>query len=243
MLTVTHRNTVTFSNVYGSTTSSSYSGNLTFPEASQTLTEIKVNRQTYSLPAGSTSLTIPLLLLASSNNTISIQSSLRPTTLFIAPPKPFFYPSTSFTPSGSAIITTCHPSLCVPVGSKIGYLSSTGSASLSITSPSNTTTGAKFTEVYFINNDIALATAWEYGTNTRNLTIGVNGVVTRIEVPLSGKSSELFSPGKGWEDTGVFGVLVGGWKEGENEVVVGNVGGDTGLVGWGADFVGLGVWW
>ncbi len=75
------------------------------------------------------------------------------------------------------------------------------------------------------------------------MTIGVNGVVTRIEVPLSGKSSELFSPGKGWEDTGVFGVLLEGWKEGSNEIIVGNEGGDTGLVGWGADFVGLGVWW
>ena len=75
------------------------------------------------------------------------------------------------------------------------------------------------------------------------MTIGVNGEVTRIEVPLSGRSSELFSPGLGWEDTGTFGVLTSGWVEGVNEVVVGNEFGDEGLVSYGADFVGLGVYW
>jgi len=49
--------------------------------------------------------------------------------------------------------------------------------------------------------------------------------------------------GLGWEDTGVFGVLLDGWKgEGaENEVVVGNTAG--GLVNFGADFVGMDVFW
>ena len=98
-------------------------------------------------------------------------------------------------------------------------------------------------EVYFCNNDIAFQTSWDYGTNTRNMTIAVNGVTTRVELPLSGRSSELFSPGKGWEDTGIFGVLLNGWTDGNNEVVVGNVNGDHGLVGYGADFVGLGVYW
>ena len=62
-------------------------------------------------------------------------------------------------------------------------------------------------------------------------------------MPLSGKSSELFSPGKGWEDTGIFGVVLGGWKEGLNQVVIGNVEGNTGLVEYGADFVGLDIFW
>lgn len=81
------------------------------------------------------------------------------------------------------------------------------------------------------------------GTNTRNMTISVNNITTRIEVPLSGRSSELFSPGLGWEDTSVFGVLTDGWIEGSNEVVVGNENGAEGLVSQGADFVGLGVYW
>lgn len=78
------------------------------------------------------------------------------------------------------------------------------------------------------------------------MTISVNGVLTRVELPLSGRSSELFSPGLGWMDTGTFGVLVPGWggtKDGYDKVSVGNIGGDEGLVAWGADFVGLGVLW
>jgi len=102
---------------------------------------------------------------------------------------------------------------------------------------------SKYVDIYFCNNDIAFQTSWDYGTNTRNLTIAVNGVTTRVELPLSGRSSELFSPGKGWEDTGVFGVLLDGWTDGNNEVVVGNVYGNQGLVSYGADFVGLGVYW
>lgn len=75
------------------------------------------------------------------------------------------------------------------------------------------------------------------------MTISVNGQVTRIEVPLSGRSSELFSPGLGWQDTGTFGVLTEGWVEGVNVVVVGNQYGDEGLVSYGADFVGMDVYW
>ena len=75
------------------------------------------------------------------------------------------------------------------------------------------------------------------------MTISVNGEVTRIEVPLSGRSSELFSPGLGWQDTGTFGVVVPGWVQGVNDVIIGNEYGASGLVNYGADFVGLGVVW
>ncbi len=72
--------------------------------------------------------------------------------------------------------------------------------------------------------------------------MSVNGVVTRAEVPLSGRSSELFSIGLGWEDTGIFNLTTEGWIEGANEVVVGNVGGEDGIVTYAADFVGLSVY-
>lgn len=154
--------------------------------------------------------------------------------------KPTFFPSTNFTITGSANRQTCHANLCAPVGFKIGNLSPTGSASMIITSPS--TSAKNLIDVYFCNNEIAFQSAWEFGTNTRNLTISVNNVTTRIEVPLSGKSSELFSIGKGWEDTGNFKVEVDGWKEGSNEVVIGNRGGEAGLQRAGADFVGMDVY-
>ncbi|TVY50818.1 putative alpha-galactosidase D [Lachnellula cervina] len=156
-----------------------------------------------------------------------------------AAPTPTFYSSASFTLIGDAVRTTCSTGLCTPVGSKIGNISATGSASLSITAAS---AGSKLVDIYFCNNDVAISSSWGYGTNTRNMTVAVNSVVTRIEVPLSGNSSELFSPGLGWQDTGIFKVSVGGWQEGTNSVVVGNQGGAAGYQSYGADFVGMGIY-
>jgi alpha-galactosidase len=73
--------------------------------------------------------------------------------------------------------------------------------------------GDKYVKIHF-SNDIAFATSFGSGTNTRNLTLSVNGNVQRVEVPLSGRSSELFSVGKGWEDGGIFGATLSGWKQG-----------------------------
>lgn len=72
------------------------------------------------------------------------------------------------------------------------------------------------------------------------MTISVNGVVTRAEFPLSGKSSELFGT-KGWQDTGIFGVLTSGWKAGSNVLTFSNAAG--GLVDYAVDLVGVDVYW
>lgn len=64
----------------------------------------------------------------------------------------------------------------------------------------------------------------------------------RLEVPLSGKSSKLFSPIRGWGDAATLGVLVdkfGSGEGGEDRVVVSNAGGDDGVQPDGAHFVGL----
>ena len=235
--------TTTCSKIYGETTSSNYTCSITFDQASGGSTELSINNKAYTLPANAKSLKVPLALDASDINTVSISSPISPTSFSITAPPQSFYPSTSFTVDGTATRITCYTGLCKPVGSKIGYISPTGSASLKLSSPTTSISGPKFVEMYFCNDDIALATSWTTGTNTRNMTISVNGVVSRIEVPLSGRSSELFSPGLGWQDTGLFGVLIDGWVSGSNEVVVGNVYGDEGLVSYGADFVGLGVYW
>jgi alpha-galactosidase len=91
----------------------------------------------------------------------------------------------------------------------------------------------------YTNNDVAISTSWTNGTNTRNLTISVNGhAPTRLELPLAGRSSELFSADKGWDDTGSFGVSLGGWKdEGNDEIVIGNVGGADGVQPMGAELL------
>jgi len=69
------------------------------------------------------------------------------------------------------------------------------------------------------------------------------GEPVRIEVPLSGRSSELFSPMLGWGDPSVFNISLPGFGvgSGSDVFVVGNVNGDEGVQSFGADFVGVGV--
>jgi alpha-galactosidase len=65
-----------------------------------------------------------------------------------------------------------------------------------------------------------------------------------VELPLSGRSSELFSPGLGWQDAGVFGVLLDEWNEGGvNELVLGNANGEEGVLSFGTDVVEVEVFW
>lgn len=66
---------------------------------------------------------------------------------------PTFFPSTKFTIAGGATRKTCHSGLCSPVGSKIGNISSSGSASMNVTSSS--TSAKKVIHVYFCNNEVA----------------------------------------------------------------------------------------
>ena len=84
------------------------------------------------------------------------------------------------------------------------------------------------------------------------MTIAVNGKErVRLDVPLSGRRSELFDLEEGlggWGDSAVLGVDVEGWKVGgdgttEDVVVLGNAGGDEeGVVQReGAEVVGLRV--
>ena len=104
------------------------------------------------------------------------------------------------------------------------------------------TAGAKYLAIDYINNEVAFDSSWDWGSNSRNLTVSVNGnKPVRVEVPLSGQHSELFGPGKGWWDAATIGVLTGGWKDGDNDVVIGNEGGENGFTSYGPDFVGLRV--
>lgn len=203
---------------------------------------ISINGLSYIIPPNLKSSMVSIALRPSADNIITVSSSVPVESLSVGMPHSVFYSSTSFTPNEFASHKVCHTKHCTPVGSKIGNLSSQGFASLSVDNPF-LSAGPKFVEVYFCNNDVALESAWDLGSNTRNMTLAVNGVETRIELPLSGRSSELFSLGNGWEDTGVFGVLVDGWTQGSNSIVIGNAKGDEGLVKWGADFVGLNVFW
>jgi len=246
--------TFKFSNVYGLTTSTLFSGLLAFTAKSTTARTITITTsastsKTVTIPANTISLSIPLSLSSSPTNTITITSTtLIPTSLTLTNPPASFFPSTKFTISGTADFVTCTTGLCQPVGIKIGNIAPTGSATISIPRTpaltSATTTVTKYLEVYFINNDIAIATSFTTGTNTRNLTLQLNSnAPVRIEVPLSGRSSELFSPMLGWGDTSVFNISMDGFGvgTGSDVLILSNIGGDSGVQMFGPDFVGLGV--
>ncbi|GFG20310.1 probable alpha-galactosidase D [Aspergillus udagawae] len=224
----------TFESVYAATTSANYTLAISFSRSStETITITTSSGQTVSASGK-----LAKIALAAGSNTITIQHTTPIESIQITPPTGTYYANTVFNVTGSAQHTTCG-SGCSPVGSKIGYLSPNSNAYASIPA---TTPGSKYLAIDYINNDVAFSSSWGWGSNSRNLTVSVNdGAPVRLEAPLSGRHSELFSPGKGWWDTATLGVLTSGWKKGENKVVFGNEGGEDGFQNYAADFVGVRV--
>ncbi|KAF2085279.1 carbohydrate-binding module family 35 protein [Saccharata proteae CBS 121410] len=144
-----------------------------------------------------------------------------------APQKSAYYPATSALLSGSATLIPCSNKTCLPTHSKIANLTNSSSVTFSnITFPSTNPT--KLIAIDYINYDTALDSAWSNGTNTRNLTLSVNGgEAKRWAFPISGGN---------WWETGRLDVEVDGFVEGANVVVVGTEG-----PGDGAEVVGLEV--
>ncbi|KAL4867655.1 alpha-galactosidase D [Aspergillus spectabilis] len=241
--------TTTFSDVYAVTSSGDFTVNITFAKSALKARKVTITTSTsrrpmsLAIPAGKSSITASIPLTAGSNNTISItvpNSSI--SSIQIILPEPTYYTGTQdFTLTGSTTPFNCPDTFCLPASSKLTQLNSENTAKALVPLPSPPT-GPKYLEIGYINNDVAFDSSWGWGSNSRNLTIRVNDEEpVRLEVPLSGRHSELFGPGLGWWDSGRLGVLVGGWKKGENEVVVGNEV-EGGFTSWGADFVGFAVY-
>lgn len=137
-----------------------------------------------------------------------------------------YYAATDGTLSGQASVVSCSANTCLPTGEKVGNLYPATSSSVTFSSVSALTSGSKLLGVDFINYDIALSTAWDWGDNTRNLTVSVNGgKAKRWALPISGGD---------WSDTGRLLIDVDGFTVGaENEVVFAGVGDNPGpdLVG------------
>ncbi|KAJ6111464.1 hypothetical protein N7523_007525 [Penicillium sp. IBT 18751x] len=226
-------NKLTFSNIYANTTSSNYTISIAFSQAPESASSITLSSpanhaaQTIQVPASSKTVQASISLTAGTSNDILLESTIPIDSIQIHSPTGIYYGAPKFSLSGSASLATCGDGYCEPVGSKIGFLNNDNTASITIpmSIPSNASsmTVAKYLEVDYINNDIALSTSWGYGSNSRNLTITLNsGDPVRLEVPLSGRHSELFGPGLGWWDTATLGLLLPGWKDGDNELVLGN---------------------
>ncbi|CAG7994399.1 unnamed protein product [Penicillium salamii] len=238
----------TFHSIYANTTSANYTLTVEFeePAASKTTLILKSPSQEVKIPVSPSakSVSATIFLAAGSSNELTIDSSNPLKSLHVTAPSGEYYPCTSFTLGGSSKLEKCDADFCAPVGSKIGYIAAESAIQATISATvddeSQNSTASKYLEVDYINNDIALATSWGWGSSSRNLTISVNGGKSvRLEVPLTGQHSELFGPGKGWWDSSKLGILVDGWKDGSNEVVIGNdVAGDVSQT-YGPDFVGL----
>ncbi|KAJ5110431.1 hypothetical protein N7532_000966 [Penicillium argentinense] len=215
--------TYTFDSIYANTTSSNHTITVHFAKTPSEKTNIKLSteeskdQQTISVPRSHEIVSSTLSLSAGNGNQIQLDSSIPIDSIQIQSPGGSYYPSTSFTLSGSATLEKCSTGFCKPTGSKLSYLNSTNKATATIhASVPQGTSVSKFVEVDYTNNDVAFSTSWGLGSNSRNITVSVNGgTPVRLDVPLSGKHSELFGPGKGWWDTATLGFLVGveGWGE------------------------------
>ncbi|KAL2851021.1 alpha-galactosidase D [Aspergillus pseudoustus] len=242
----TNGESTTFSPVYAITSSREYTLNITFsqpPTAKNIFVTTSATRSPVriSVPSGASSISALVPLTAGSGNTITIKGAALISFIHLAPPVPIYYPATQNTTlAGNTAPYSCPSAFCHPTGSKLTNLDTNSTATFHIPS---TTSGSKYIEVDFINNEVAFDSSWGWGSNSRNLTIRVNDrEPVRLEVPLSGQHSELSGPGLGWYDSGRLGVLTGGWKVGGNEVVFGNEGGEGGFSAWAPDLVGVGVY-
>ncbi|GAB1208303.1 hypothetical protein APSETT445_007047 [Aspergillus pseudonomiae] len=233
----------TFKSIYGVTTSTKY--NITVKLSGDGSSEnVRIqstasNRTiTAQVSASGKEASAQIALVAGSSNSITVTSSQSVESIIITPPNGTYYPNTVFTTTGDTQSVSCGAGYCQPIGSKIGNISANSTARAVIPA----TAGAKYLAIDYINNEVAFDSSWDWGSNSRNLTVSVNGnKPVRVEVPLSGQHSELFGPGKGWWDAATIGVLTGGWKDGDNDVVIGNEGGENGFTSYGPDFVGLRV--
>jgi alpha-galactosidase len=120
-----------------------------------------------------------------------------------------YYNATLATTHGSARIYQCPLGTCLPTGTKIGSIRMDGS--VTFTNVNAQSAGKKLVGVDFINYDYAFTTAWEWGDNTRNMTIAVNGQkAKRWAFPLSGGN---------WNESGRLLLEADGFVEGTNNFV------------------------
>ncbi|KAI1485776.1 glycoside hydrolase superfamily [Biscogniauxia mediterranea] len=128
-----------------------------------------------------------------------------------------YYASDNATYSGStAKPVACSSSECLPTGTKASIPGQDDSVTFnSVISSSD---GQRLLGIDYINYEIALDSAWGWGSNTRNMTIAVNGgAPKRWAFPISGGN---------WWETGRLLIEVDGFVAGDqNQVVFATTGG------------------
>lgn len=141
-------------------------------------------------------------------------------------PPSTYYQAASSKLAGGTSIATCSSGECLPAGKKVSNVGSGGTVTFSSVSATST---KAVVGVDFINYDYAFTTAWDWGSNTRNMTISVNGgSAKRWAFPLSGED---------WYESGRLNVELDGLKAGSsNQIIFGGFG-----TAWAPDLVGIEV--
>jgi alpha-galactosidase len=120
-----------------------------------------------------------------------------------------YYSAAQATLGGSARLVNCAVQECQPTGRKIDNIGS--GASVTFQSVSVKSGGKRAVGVDFVNYDYAFGTAWQWGTNTRNMTVSVNGgKAKRWAFPLSGGD---------WWESGRLMIEIEGLVAGSNNKI------------------------
>jgi hypothetical protein len=120
-----------------------------------------------------------------------------------------YYSAANVSLSGPARVVSCATGACLPTSSKVGYIDR--SSSVVFANVSAPTAGKNLVGVDFVNYDYAFTTAWEWGDNTRNMTIAVNGEeAKRWAFPLSGGD---------WEESLRLHIELDGFVQGTENTV------------------------
>ena len=126
-----------------------------------------------------------------------------------------YYPATAAVLSGGAALRSCADTRhgCQPVGYKVGDVGEQARVRFANVSVGPTGAGGtKYVGVDFINYDYAFQSAWGWGTNTRNMTVRVNGgPAKRWAFPLGGND---------WSETGRLNIRLEGFRAGDGDNVV-----------------------
>ena len=121
-----------------------------------------------------------------------------------------YYSAADATLDGGANLVSCDAGTCQPTSQKVQDVVNGASVTFDNVAAADLT-ATRLVGIDFINYDIALASAWSNGTNTRNLTVAVNdGTPKRWAFPISGGN---------WSDTGRLNVEVDGFVAGTGNTV------------------------